>query len=69
MAEGNVPDDAGWGRAGLASSSPFSRLRKYAFAQKLGDEYGKVRLHFYPFGGMVKTVEWIADYNQRHGIA
>lgn len=39
-----------------------------AFAAKLGDEHGKVRLHFYPFGGMVKTVEWIADYNRRHGI-
>ena len=38
------------------------------FAAKLGDEHGKVRLHFYPFGGMVKTVEWIADYNRRHGI-
>lgn len=40
-----------------------------AFAEKLGDEHGKVRLHFYPFGGMMKTVEWIADYNRRHGIA
>lgn len=39
-----------------------------AFADKLGDEHGRVRLHFYPFGGMVKTVEWIADYNRRHGI-
>lgn len=39
-----------------------------AFAQKLGDEHGRVRLHFYPFGGMVKCVEWIADYNRRHGL-
>jgi methylenetetrahydrofolate reductase (NADPH) len=39
-----------------------------AFAAKLGDEHGRVRLHFYPFGGMVKCVEWIADYNRRHGI-
>lgn len=38
------------------------------FAEKLGDEHGRVRLHFYPFGGMVKTVEWIADYNRRHGL-
>ena len=39
------------------------------FAAKLGDEHGRVRLHFYPFGGMVRTVEWIADYNRCHGIA
>ena len=39
-----------------------------AFAAGLGDEHGRVRLHFYPFGGMVKTVEWIRDYNAKHGI-
>jgi methylenetetrahydrofolate reductase (NADPH) len=39
------------------------------FAAKLCDEHGRVRLHFYPFGGMVRTVEWIADYNRRHGLA
>ena len=39
-----------------------------AFASGLGDEHGRVRLHFYPFGGMVKTVEWIRDYNAKHGI-
>jgi methylenetetrahydrofolate reductase (NADPH) len=33
-----------------------------AFAQRLGDEHGRVRLHFYPFGGLVRTAEWIADY-------
>ena len=36
-----------------------------AFAKGLGDEHGRVRLHFYPFGGLRKTVEWIADYAQR----
>ncbi len=35
------------------------------FAKGLGDEHGRVRLHFYPFGGLRKTVEWIADYAQR----
>ena len=39
-----------------------------AFAAGLGNEHGRVRLHFYPFGGMVKTVEWIRDYNAKHGI-
>jgi methylenetetrahydrofolate reductase (NADPH) len=37
------------------------------FAARLGDEHGRVRLHFYPFGGLSKTVEWIADYRRRHG--
>jgi methylenetetrahydrofolate reductase (NADPH) len=32
------------------------------FAQGLGREHGDVRLHFYPFGGLVKTVEWINNY-------
>ena len=31
----------------------------------LGPEHGPVRLHFYPFGGVSKTVSWIADYRQR----
>ena len=38
-----------------------------AFANQLSEEHGRVRLHFYPFGGLRKTVEWIADYNKRHG--
>lgn len=36
-----------------------------AFAKGLGEEHGRVRLHFYPFGGLRKTVEWIADFAQR----
>ncbi|WP_068074712.1 methylenetetrahydrofolate reductase [Novosphingobium lentum] len=39
-----------------------------AFATGLGPEHGRVRLHFYPFGGLVKTLEWIHAYNRRHGI-
>lgn len=31
-----------------------------------GPEHGRVRLHFYPFGGLEKTVEWIGDYAARH---
>jgi len=33
-----------------------------AIAAGLGPEHGMVRLHFYPFGGLKKTVEWINDY-------
>lgn len=35
------------------------------FAQKLAPDHGLIRLHFYPFGGLLKTVEWIAAYNKR----
>ncbi|MGE4431857.1 MAG: methylenetetrahydrofolate reductase [Sphingobium sp.] len=35
-------------------------------ADDFGSEHGKVRLHFYPFGGLVRTVEWINDYAARH---
>jgi methylenetetrahydrofolate reductase (NADPH) len=37
-----------------------------AFAAGLGEEHGRVRLHFYPFGGMTKTLEWIHAYNATH---
>lgn len=36
-----------------------------AFASQLGEEHGRVRLHFYPFGGLVKTAEWIRDYRAK----
>lgn len=28
--------------------------------------HGALRLHFYPFGGVEKTVGWIADYDRAH---
>jgi methylenetetrahydrofolate reductase (NADPH) len=37
-----------------------------ALASGLGPEHGPVRLHFYPFGGLEKTVEWINEYARRH---
>ncbi len=36
-----------------------------ALARGLGPAHGPVRLHFYPFGGLGRTVEWIADYGAR----
>ena len=36
-----------------------------AFAKNLGPEHGRVRLHFYPFGGLGNTVRWIAEYDRR----
>ncbi len=38
------------------------------FAKALGPDHGKVRLHFYPFGGLVKTVEWINGYEALRGL-
>lgn len=34
-----------------------------ALAAGMGPEHGPVRLHFYPFGGLKRTVEWINDYS------
>ena len=36
-----------------------------ALGAGLRPEHGKVRLHFYPFGGMKRTVEWIHDYTAK----
>ncbi|GGB38177.1 methylenetetrahydrofolate reductase [Sphingomonas metalli] len=37
-----------------------------ALATGLGPQHGPVRLHFYPFGGVEKTVAWIGDYDRAH---
>lgn len=37
-----------------------------ALAAGLGPEHGRVRLHFYPFGGLTRTLEWIDDYARSH---
>jgi len=37
-----------------------------AFASGFNSKHGRVRLHFYPFGGLVKTAEWIVQYNRKH---
>jgi len=36
-----------------------------ALAAGLGEAHGPVRLHFYPFGGLEKTVDWIAAYRAK----
>lgn len=37
-----------------------------SIARQLGPEHGRVRLHFYPFGGLARTVEWIDGYTAKH---
>lgn len=40
-----------------------------ALGHGLGPQHGEVGLHFYPFGGLEKTVDWIAAYNARLAAA
>lgn len=35
-------------------------------AEGLGPQHGPVRLHFYPFGGLARTVEWIDGHRDSH---
>lgn len=51
--------------AGLLGSAGPDRLVD-ALGRGLAPEHGAVRLHFYPFGGLTRTVEWIGDYARRH---
>lgn len=37
-----------------------------ALAKGLEPKHGPTRLHFYPFGGLERTVDWINDYSKRH---
>ncbi len=50
----------------LGSAGPDKLVE--AFSAGLSDTHGKVRLHFYPFGGVTKTVEWIAGFSNRTAI-
>lgn len=36
-----------------------------AFSANLGVQHGPVRLHFYPFGGLARTVDWITSFEER----
>lgn len=47
----------------LSSAGPDTLVRDYAVA--LADTaYGDVRLHFYPFGGIHKTADWLTRYGR-----
>jgi methylenetetrahydrofolate reductase (NADPH) len=37
-----------------------------ALREQISAEHGRVRLHFYPFGGLERTVEWIKSYDSGH---
>ena len=48
----------------LRAAGPYKLVD--ALAWGIGPEHGAVRLHFYPFGGLARTVEWIGDHSARH---
>ena len=37
-----------------------------ALREQISSEHGRVRLHFYPFGGLERTVGWIKSYDSGH---
>ncbi|KHL26091.1 5,10-methylenetetrahydrofolate reductase [Croceibacterium mercuriale] len=48
----------------LGSAGP-DRLVE-SLERKLGPDHGRVRLHFYPFGALTASADWINDYAARH---
>ncbi|AIT81897.1 methylenetetrahydrofolate reductase [Novosphingobium pentaromativorans] len=47
----------------IGSAGPDKLVK--ALEQGLGEEHGPVRLHFYPFGGLEKTVAWINEFARK----
>lgn len=47
----------------IGSAGPDALINE--LGSKLGPDHGPVRLHFYPFGGLEKTVDWINTYAAR----
>jgi methylenetetrahydrofolate reductase (NADPH) len=37
-----------------------------ALRERISSEHGRVRLHFYPFGGLERTAGWIRSYDSAH---
>ena len=50
----------------LSSAGPDQLLEEYA-AGLDPVKHGEVLMHFYPFGGLRATAEWIRDYQKKHG--
>jgi methylenetetrahydrofolate reductase (NADPH) len=48
----------------LSGTGPDSLIEEYA-ARLDPAIHGEVRMHFYPFGGMRATAEWIRDFRER----
>jgi methylenetetrahydrofolate reductase (NADPH) len=48
----------------IGSAGPDALIDEFAKGG-LATEYGPVRLHFYPFGGFERTVDWINEYEKK----
>lgn len=51
----------------LGSAGPDKMVE--TLAAGFGPQHGEVGLHFYPFGGLEKTVDWINEFAARHESA
>ncbi len=47
----------------FSSAGPDRLVADYAISMKPA-VHGDIHLHFYPFGGVAQTVEWIANFNR-----
>ena len=41
-------------------------LDEEGFRKLSDEEHGRVRLHFYPFGALTPSAEWINQYDAKH---
>jgi methylenetetrahydrofolate reductase (NADPH) len=60
-ASASVMKKYGTSLANLLTTAKPDKFVNYC-AARLGPQHGRVRLHFYPFGGIAQTAEWIAGY-------
>lgn len=51
----------------LGTAGPDSIITEIA-AGLSPETHGEVALHFYPFGGLTKTAEWISDFQKQQGV-
>lgn len=50
----------------LSSAGPDQLLEEYAAGLDPA-KHGEVLMHFYPFGGLRATAEWVRDFQKKHG--
>lgn len=60
-----------WSKYGVSIGKLFGTAGPDRFVERLSAEltpaHGQVNLHFFPFGGIAQSVEWIAQYRARTG--
>ncbi len=60
-----------WSKYGVSIGKLFGTAGPDRFVERLSTEltpaHGQVSLHFFPFGGIAQSMEWIAQYRARTG--